>query len=196
MSTATTHENRLGAYLKDRRAKLDPASFGLPLVRRRTPGSGARKWRSGRTSAPPGTPGWSRGAAGAPSADVLDRIAGALMLTDVERQHLFLLGLGHPPEVRYQAPEGISPRLQRVLDALEVSPALVKTPLWGCHRVEPGGRGGPDRLRPVAAGQRNILRGIFCNPRVRAAQTDWEGVARSWWACSGRMRRAPARPRR
>jgi hypothetical protein len=34
---------------------------------------------------------------------VLDRIARALMLTDVEREHLFLLGLGRPPEVRYQA---------------------------------------------------------------------------------------------
>jgi hypothetical protein len=31
---------------------------------------------------------------------VLDRIARALMLTDVEREHLFLLGLGRrPPEV-------------------------------------------------------------------------------------------------
>ncbi|MEQ1782587.1 MAG: transcriptional regulator, partial [Hyphomonadaceae bacterium] len=31
-------DNPLGAYLKDRRAKLDPAAFGLPLTRRRTPG--------------------------------------------------------------------------------------------------------------------------------------------------------------
>ena len=33
-----TGGNLLGTYLKDRRAKLDPASFGLPLRRRRTPG--------------------------------------------------------------------------------------------------------------------------------------------------------------
>ncbi len=66
----------------------------------------------------------------APSADVLDRIARALMLTDVEREHLFLIGLGRPPEVRYQATEGVSPRLQRVLDALAFSPALVRTATW------------------------------------------------------------------
>jgi transcriptional regulator with XRE-family HTH domain len=30
--------NSLGNYLKDRRAKLDPAAFGFPLTRRRTPG--------------------------------------------------------------------------------------------------------------------------------------------------------------
>lgn len=30
--------NPLGTYLKDRRARLDPAAFGFPLTRRRTPG--------------------------------------------------------------------------------------------------------------------------------------------------------------
>ena len=49
------------------------------------------------------------------------------MLTDVEREHLFLLGLGRPPEVRYRKDEGVTPRLQRVLDALEPSPALIRT---------------------------------------------------------------------
>ena len=46
------------------------------------------------------------------------------MLTDVEREHLFLLALGRPPEVRYHAPEGITPRLQRVLDTLELQSRL------------------------------------------------------------------------
>jgi len=31
-------EKLLGTYLKDRRAKLDPAAFGFPAERRRTPG--------------------------------------------------------------------------------------------------------------------------------------------------------------
>jgi transcriptional regulator with XRE-family HTH domain len=59
-----------------------------------------------------------QGRGGSPSAEVLDRIARALMLTNVEREHLFFIALGYPPEVRYQAEEGISPRVQRVLDAL------------------------------------------------------------------------------
>jgi hypothetical protein len=63
-------------------------------------------------------------------ADVLDRIARALMLTDIEREHLFLIGLGRPPEVHYQAAEGVTPRLQRVLDSLQLSPAIVKTSTW------------------------------------------------------------------
>jgi MmyB-like transcription regulator ligand binding domain len=61
---------------------------------------------------------------------VLDRISHAMMLTDAEREHLFLLGLGRPPEVRYRAPEGFTPRLRRVLDALEYSPAFIPTATW------------------------------------------------------------------
>jgi hypothetical protein len=50
-----------------------------------------------------------QGRGGAPSADVPDRIARAMMLTNAEREHLFLLGLGRLPAARYHAPEGISP---------------------------------------------------------------------------------------
>jgi hypothetical protein len=109
---------------------------------------------------------------------VLDRIAAALMLTDVEREHLFLIGLGRPPEVRYQASEGVSPRLQRVLDALETSPAIIRTAIWDVvawNRAATIVLTDYGKLPPE---QRNILRLIFSEPRVRAAQYDWESVAR------------------
>jgi len=35
---ATADDNVLGIFLKDRRAKLDPAAFGFGSERRRTPG--------------------------------------------------------------------------------------------------------------------------------------------------------------
>jgi hypothetical protein len=49
------------------------------------------------------------------------------MLTDVEREHLFVLGLGRPPEMRYKPTQGVSPRLQRLLEAFDACPALIKT---------------------------------------------------------------------
>src|SRR6516225_5029262 len=123
-------ENLLGAYLRDRRTKLDPAALGFPAARRRTLGL-RREEVAQRANISPTWYTWlEQGRGGAPSADVLDRISRALMLTDVEREHLFLLGLGRPPEARYQAAEGVTPRLQRVLDALELSPAFVKTSTW------------------------------------------------------------------
>src|SRR5258707_6483824 len=103
MDERVTNSNPLGTYLKDRRAKLDPAAFGFPPERRRTPGL-RREEVAHRANISPTWYTWlEQGRGGAPSADVLDRIARALMLTDVEREHLFLLGLGRPPEVRYQA---------------------------------------------------------------------------------------------
>src|ERR1043166_9695435 len=120
-----TDANSLGNYLKDRRAKLDPAAFGIPLTRRRTPGL-RREEVAQRANVSATWYTWlEQGRGGAPSADVLNRLSRALMLTDVEREHLFLIALGRPPEIRYQAAEGVTPRLQRVLDALELSPAIV-----------------------------------------------------------------------
>jgi transcriptional regulator with XRE-family HTH domain len=171
-------ETLLGDYLKHRRAKLDPAAFGFAPGRRRTPGL-RREEVAHRAHISPTWYTWlEQGRGGAPSAGVLDRIARALMLTDVEREHLFLLGLGRPPEVRYRKDEGVTPRLQRVLDALEPSPALIRTAIWD---VVAWNRAATVMLTDYGSlppGQRNILRFIFLDPRVRAAQYDWESVAR------------------
>src|ERR1700719_3038386 len=122
--------NDCGTYLKDRRAKLDPAALGFPLTRRRTPGL-RREEVAQRANVSATWYTWlEQGRGGAPSADVLNRIARALMLTDVEREHLFLLGLGRPPEVRYRKDEGVTPRLQRVIDALEPTRDLISTVIW------------------------------------------------------------------
>lgn len=170
--------NPLGAYLKDRRNRLDPAAFGFPGERRRTPGL-RREEVAQRANISPTWYAWlEQGRGGAPSADVLNRIAKGLMLTEPERQHLFMLGLGHPPEVRYKVAEGVTPRLQRVLDAMEASPAIVKTALWD---VVAWNRAAAALLTDYGAlppAKRNILRLIFSNSRVHAAQEDWRSVAR------------------
>ncbi|HXM04685.1 MAG TPA: helix-turn-helix transcriptional regulator [Chthoniobacterales bacterium] len=169
--------NQLGTYLKDRRSKLDPAALGFPMTRRRTPGL-RREEVAQRASVSATWYTWlEQGRGGSPSTDVLNRISRALMLTTVEREHLFLIALGHPPEVRYQATEGISPRIQRVLDALEFSPAFVKTVTWDLVAWNRAASAlfGHDSLAPE---QRNILRRIFLDPQARAAQLDWQSVAR------------------
>ena len=178
MDKRATQENQLGSYLKDRRARLDPAAFGFASGRRRTPGL-RREEVAQRANISPTWYTWlEQGRGGAASADVLDRIARALMLTDVEREHLFLLGLGRPPEVRYQKSEGVTPRLQRVLDALEPCPAVIRTATWD---VVAWNRAATVMLTDYGAlppNKRNILRFIFLEPRVRDAQYDWQSVAR------------------
>jgi transcriptional regulator with XRE-family HTH domain len=174
----TTGENLLGTYLKDRRTRLDAAAFGFGGSRRRTPGL-RREEVAQRANISPTWYTWlEQGRGGAPSADVLNRIAAALMLTDVEREHLFLIGLGRPPEVRYQASEGVSPRLQRVLDALETSPAIIRTAIWDVVAWNRAARLVLSDYAKMPTGRRNILRLIFCEPHMRAAQYDWKSVAR------------------
>lgn len=173
-----TDTNSLGTYLRDRRAKLDPTAFGLPLQRRRTPGL-RREEVAQRANVSATWYTWlEQGRGGAPSADVLDRIARAMMLTDVEREHLFLLGLGRPPEVRYHAIDGISPRLQRVLDTLEYSPAFVRTATWDIVAWNTAATVVLTDYGTLPEGKRNVLRMMFHDSRIRAAQPNWQAVAR------------------
>lgn len=178
MSAPITTENLLGTFLRDRRTKLDPAAFGFPAGRRRTPGL-RREEVAQRANISPTWYAWlEQGRGGAPSADVLDRIARALMLTDIEREHLFLLGLGRPPEVRYRKNDGVTPRLQRVLDALDPCPALIRTAIWDVLAWNRAANVMLVDYGSLPVEQRNILRYVFLDPRARAAQYDWEAVAR------------------
>ena len=173
-----TDANHFGNYLKDRRTKLDPTAFGIPLTRRRTPGL-RREEVAQRANVSATWYTWlEQGRGGAPSADVLDRISRAMMLTDVEREHLFLLGLGRPPEVQYHAPDGITPRLQRVLDTLEYSPAFIRTATWDVIAWNKAAAAVLTDYSTLPDGQRNVLRLMFHDSRVRAAQSNWQSVAR------------------
>ncbi|WP_296558476.1 helix-turn-helix transcriptional regulator [Pigmentiphaga sp.] len=171
-------DNPLGAYLRDRRARIDPAALGLPARRRRTPGL-RREEVAQRANISPTWYTWlEQGRGGAASPDVLNRIAHGLMLTEAEREHLFILGLGRPPEVRYKAAEGVTPRLQRLLDALETSPAIVKTATWDIVAWNRAAALVLTDYGQLPPRERNILRLVFGNSRIRAAQDDWQSVAR------------------
>ncbi len=178
MDASTDCQNLLGTFLRDRRTRLDPAAFGLGATRRRTPGL-RREEVAQRANISATWYTWlEQGRGGAPSADVLDRIARALMLTDLEREHLFLLGLGRPPEVRYQPGEGVTPRLQRVLDALDPSPAMVRSSMWDVVAWNRGAAAVLNDYRALPPDKRNILRMMFLDPNMRSLQYDWLSVAR------------------
>ncbi|MGI3901639.1 MAG: helix-turn-helix transcriptional regulator [Janthinobacterium lividum] len=170
-------ENLLGTFLKNRRSRLDPATFGFS-GRRRTPGL-RREEVAQRSNISATWYTWlEQGRGGAASADVLDRIAGGLMLTEPEREHLFMLGLGRPPETRYRPVEGITPRLQRLLDTLDASPAFIKTATWDVVAWNRAAAVVLTDYGKVPPGERNILRRMFCDPHIRDAQHDWDSLAR------------------
>ena len=172
-------DNALGAYLKDRRAKLDPAAYGFSSARLRQPGL-RREEVAQRANVSATWYTWlEQGRGGAPSADVLDRLARALALSDVEREHLYLLALGHPPEVR-RAPAGaaeMTPQLQRVLDAI-ATPAMIATSTWDIIGWNAAATAVFADYASLPAELRNSLRLMF-SPGARERMTDWEQHARS-----------------
>jgi transcriptional regulator with XRE-family HTH domain len=173
----TIEANALGLFLRDRRSRLDPAVFGFS-GRRRTPGL-RREEVAQRSNISATWYTWlEQGRGGAPSADVLNRIARGLMLTEPEREHLFMLALGRPPEIRYKSVEGVSPRLQRLIDTLDASPALVRTAAWDIVAWNPAAAIVMTDYDRLAPGDRNILRLLFCNPAIRDIQHDWDAMAR------------------
>jgi len=170
--------NALGTYLRSRRTKLDASSLGY-AGRRRTAGL-RREEVADRANISATWYTWlEQGRGGRPSAEALDRIADALLLTEIEREHLFLLGLGHPPEARYRSGDPITPRLQRLLDALPFSPAILRTPTWDIVAWNRAARAVLTDYETLPPQRRNVLRMMFCDPHVRARQFDWESVARA-----------------
>ncbi len=62
MNTSDNHA--LGDFLRARRQRLDPATFGFPAGRRRTPGLRREEVAQLASISPTGIPGLNRGAAG------------------------------------------------------------------------------------------------------------------------------------
>jgi transcriptional regulator with XRE-family HTH domain len=170
--------NLLGAFLKERRARLDPKDYGLPLSRRRTPG--LRREEVAQLAHVSAT--WytwlEQGRGGVPSADVLDRLARAFALTEAEREHLFLLAQDRPPPVRHAGQSEITPQLQRVLDAFTDTPAIVKTPEWTVVGWNAAASAALVNYAELPAGERNVLRLMFRRPGGPDHLLDWESVAR------------------
>jgi transcriptional regulator with XRE-family HTH domain len=173
-----TDDNPLGIFLRDRRARLDPVTYGFSSARRRTPGL-RREEVAQRANVSATWYTWlEQGRGGSPSADVLERLARALELNSVEREHLFLLAQQRPPQVRYEAPQGATPRLQRVLDAMTYSAAFVRTVCWDIVAWNHAATRVLGDYAALPPGQRNSLRLIFCSPQVRERMTEWESDAR------------------
>ena len=170
-------ENRLGTFLRDRRNRVDPAAFGFS-GRRRTPGL-RREEVAQRAGISTTWYTWlEQGRGGAPSPRVLENLAEALMLTEAEREHLFLVGIGQPPKAHPPLQDGVTPRLQRFLDALTFIPATIATPQWDIIAWNDAACVALTNYAALSKDERNVLRRMFLDPETRAAQEDWESVAR------------------
>jgi transcriptional regulator with XRE-family HTH domain len=169
-------DNRLGEFLQARRAQVSPESAGVATYgRRRVPG--LRREELARLA------GVSvdyyvrleQGRAAHPSAEVLDAIARALRLEEVERRHLHDLAA---PRRRAPVAERVPAGLRQLLGQIDNVPAVVfgrRMDLLAWNPLAAALLGDPARL-PRA--QRNMARIMLLDPAARDLFPDWERHAR------------------
>jgi transcriptional regulator with XRE-family HTH domain len=112
-----------------------------------------------------------------PSAEVLDALGRALQLDDDGRAHLHALARTPRKRRRPARPRSVSTSVRRVLDSLHLVPAMVLTPHLDVLATNPLGSALFDGLDALPAGERNMVRLVFLDPRGRSLFPEWDTVA-------------------
>ncbi|WP_189650738.1 helix-turn-helix transcriptional regulator [Nonomuraea spiralis] len=160
-------------FLVSRRARVSPASAGLPAgVRRRTPGL-RREEVAVLAGVSPGWYQWlEQGREINVSAQVLDAVARVLRLDEAERRHLYTLaGLNPPPPTGH--PHAYCDGLQRLIEAWDPKPATMLDASWNHVAWNESARLALD----MAQAERNCLVGFFHDPRFRCRERAWQDLA-------------------
>jgi transcriptional regulator with XRE-family HTH domain len=169
----------LREFLRSRRARVTPAGAGLPLR------SGARRVPGLRREEVAQLAGVSvdyyvrleRGRAANVSESVLDAVARALQLNDLERTHLFTLAKPSRSRPLALPPQQVRPGLRLVVDSITDVPVLVvgrRLDVLAANSLARVLYTDFDALPPHF---RNMARLIFLDDHVRALCTDWRAAA-------------------
>jgi transcriptional regulator with XRE-family HTH domain len=181
MSRAQADQNELAEFLKARRSELAPSDVGLAEGGRHRRVAGLRREEVAQLAAI-STDYYTRLEQGRinPSAPVLASLARVLRLTDDQRDYMYeLVGTTAAIKPRRRAPQKVKPHMQRILDHITDTPAMVMTPTHDILAWNPLAAALMIDFSEVPERERNFLRLIFTDPRMRALYPDWEGLARS-----------------
>ncbi|WP_328606474.1 helix-turn-helix transcriptional regulator [Amycolatopsis sp. NBC_00345] len=170
----------LREFLRSRRAKVTPEEAGLPpyLGARRVPGLRREEVAQLAGVSVDYYVRLERGRNLNVSESVLDAVARALRLNDLERSHLFTLAKPRRGRPRALPPQRVRPGLRLVLESLTDVPALVlgrRLDVLAANRLARALYLDFDALPPRS---RNMARLIFLDDAIRSVYADWEGAAR------------------
>jgi transcriptional regulator with XRE-family HTH domain len=162
--------NRLGEYLRARRALVAPERAGLP-------GGANRRVAGLRREEVALLAGISadyylrleRGRDSNPSAQVLEALARVLQLDDVETSYLMGLGTAKPSARRRRRVERVPARLQHLLAVID-APAFVEGRYFDVLAANPLAIAFSPRLAPG----NNRLRSLLLDPEEQRFQLEWE----------------------
>ncbi|MGI5438980.1 helix-turn-helix transcriptional regulator [Streptomyces shenzhenensis] len=181
MSAHTDRPRELADFLKAHRSRLDPADVGLstPGQSRRVPGLRREEVAQLASISTDYYTRLEQGRLTGASPGVLDALADALRLGEDERNYLFQLASKTDRRPRRQTgPERVHPQLQRLLDNLRDSPALVLGRHLDILAWNALATAVFRDFAQVPRRERNFLRMLFLDPRIRGRYTDWPPLAR------------------
>ena len=179
----------LASLLRSRRERLQPADVGLPAgVRRRT--RGLRREEVAQLASVSTTyyTFLEQGRDIRPSRQILDALAGALRLTDAERDYLHELAAGAPAPPL--AAEKLPAAVADLVDRLDPHPTYVSGRRWDILAANRAARELWADWPSLPPAERNIVWWTFMNPRARSVLIEWESEASAQLA---RFRTAAAR---
>jgi transcriptional regulator with XRE-family HTH domain len=170
---------QLGEWLTSRRNRLDPDAIDLPTHgRRRVPGLRREEVAQLAGVSVDYYVRLEQGRAAHPSEAVLDAIARALQLNEIERTHLHQLARPTSSPPRSPARERVRPGLRQLLDRLDGVPAFVlgrRMDVLAWNRLGASLHADFDGMLPR---ERNMARLLFLDPASVDHYVEWDSVAR------------------
>jgi transcriptional regulator with XRE-family HTH domain len=173
-----TDQNELGTFLRARRAELSPTDVDLPDGGTQRRVAGLRREEVAQLAAI-SVDYYTRLEQGRihPSAPVLASLARVLRLDDDQRVYMNELA-GAPARSRRRAPQKVKPYLQRVLDRID-APAIVMTPTHDILAWNPLAAALMVDFGEIPERERNFVRLLFTDPRLRSLYPEWDELARA-----------------
>jgi len=175
----TQRRSELALFLKAKRAALSPQSVGLRTARRRRTSGLLREEVAQRAGISPTWYTWlEQGREIKPSAEVLDQLADALLLTASERAHLTTLAKPNAAASTLRFSCAAPPMLVSWINGLD-QPAYVLNGRWDVLAWNESARRMLGDFGSLVSEDRNILRMIFLWDHWRTLFADCAGLAAS-----------------
>jgi transcriptional regulator with XRE-family HTH domain len=174
----TDEGNRLGEFLRARRARVQPEQVGLPpgAGRRRTPGLRREELAALAGVSIDYLNRLEQGRETNPGSGVLNAIATALGLNEEERAHLYALARPDAPPRRPD--HTLWPGVGWLLENLRPCPAYVLSRYSDVLAANPEGLALHVGLEAWPPDRRNTIRYLFRDPVTRQLFPDWAWLAR------------------
>lgn len=175
-----TKMNELGTFLKARRAELSPRDAGVVDAGGHRRVAGLRREEVAQL-ATISTDYYTRVEQGRihASTPVLSTLADVLKLDEDQRTYLFSLAGKSPVRTPRQTKQTVQPQLQRLLDDLATTPAIVMGRRMDVLAWNDLAAAMITDFGAVPAAKRNYVRILFTDPAMRSLYADWDSVART-----------------